>query len=81
MTGEKQAALADLNRGLAIAPNSPGLRYRAALVYNQLGETDLTLQWLTRALAVGFSPVTVRDAPEFDSFRGKPKFKQLLQGR
>jgi hypothetical protein len=37
---------------------------------------NLTLQWLTKALSVGFSPATVRDAPELDSLRDKPKFKK-----
>ena len=79
MTGEKQAALADLHRGLAIAPNSPDLRYRAALVYNHFGDTKRSLQWLSKALAAGFSPMTIRDAPEFDSLRDKAAFKQLLK--
>jgi len=80
MLGEKQAAMANLNRSLAIAPNSPDLLYRAALVHNHFGETELTLKWLDHALAAGFSPMTVRDAPDFDSLRDKPKFQQLLQG-
>jgi serine/threonine-protein kinase len=81
MLGEKQSAMAALNRGLAVAPKSPDLLYRAALVHNHFDETDLTLQSLDKALAAGFSPVTVRDVPDFDSLRDKPKFKQLLVAR
>jgi tetratricopeptide (TPR) repeat protein len=81
MSGDKEGALAYLDRALAIAPSSPDLRYRAALVYNHFGDTELTVQWLTKALAAGFSPMTVRDAPEFDSLRDKARFKQLVQTR
>jgi tetratricopeptide (TPR) repeat protein len=79
MLGEKRAALADLNRALAIAPKSPDLLYRAALVYNHFDDTDLTLQWLSKALAAGFSPITVRDAPDFNALHDKPRFQRLTQ--
>jgi tetratricopeptide (TPR) repeat protein/predicted Ser/Thr protein kinase len=79
MLGEKQAAMAHLNRALAIAPKDPDLQYRAALVHNHFGETELTLKWLSSALATGFSPVTVRNAPDFDSLRDNPKFQRLMQ--
>jgi eukaryotic-like serine/threonine-protein kinase len=79
MLGEKQAAMANLNRALAIAPNDPDLQYRAALVHNHFGGTEPTLKWLSSALAAGFSPMTVRDAPDFDSLRNNPKFQRLMQ--
>lgn len=79
MLGEKQAALTALNRALVINPKSPDLLYRAALVHNHFGETDLTLKWLGKALAAGFSPMTVRNAPDFDSLRDKPRFQRLMQ--
>ncbi len=81
MLGEKQAAMANLNRALAIAPRDPDLQYRAALVHNHFGETQLTLKWLSSALAAGFSPMTVRNAPDFDSLRTNLQFHQLVQNR
>jgi len=81
MLGEKQAAMANLNRALAIAPNNADVLYRAALVHNHFGETDLTLKWLGKALAAGFSAMTVRDAPDFDALRDNPRYQRLMQAR
>lgn len=81
MLKEKEPALACLGRALALAPGDPQLRYMAALVYNQSGESDRALGWLEKALAAGFSSSTIRDNPFFDNLRGKPRFQELVQGQ
>lgn len=79
MLGEQQAAMANLNRALAIAPKDPDLQFRAALIHNHFGETQQTLNWLSSALTTGFSPMMVRDAPDFDPLRNDPRFQRLIQ--
>jgi DNA-binding winged helix-turn-helix (wHTH) protein/Flp pilus assembly protein TadD len=54
--------------------------YAMALVHAGLGESELALEWLERALAVrdvhlAFLPVD----PKWDAFRGDPRFQALLK--
>ena len=54
--------------------------YAMALVHAGLGESELALEWLDRALAVrdvhlAFLPVD----PKWDAFRGDPRFQALLK--
>ncbi len=76
---EKGPAMGCLRRGLAIAPGDPEVRYLAAVVHNQLGDSDQALVWLEKALAAGFSPSIARDSPVFDNLRSRPRFQKLFQ--
>jgi len=79
MLGERKSALADLQRALEVAPDDPEVRFCAAEVYNQFGETDRTLSWLEKAVAVGYSPATIRHTPDFDLLRASPRFQALFR--
>ena len=67
--------------GLKQAPEGSEMRFKAALVYNQLSETSLALNWLKSALASGLSVAVVRDTPNFDSLRSDPRFEELIQAK
>ena len=79
--GERKPALAYLQRALGISPGNPDLCFKAALVYNQFGETERALSWLEKAVAAGFSPTTIRDTPNFDHLRSNTRFQELLRGK
>ena len=79
MLGERKPAFDYLQRGLKLAPQDSEMRFKAALIYNQFGDTAQTLSWLTKALAGGFSATIVRDTPNFDLLRTNPKFEALFQ--
>ena len=78
MLGERKLAFDFLQRGLKLAPQDSEMRFKAALIYNQFGDTAQTLSWLTKALAGGFSATIVRDTPNFDLLRPNPKFEALF---
>jgi tetratricopeptide (TPR) repeat protein len=78
---ERSAATAYLGQALKIAPNDGDLRFKAALVYNELGETGKALEWLGKALAAGYSPSKVHDTPNFDHLRSNPRFQELFRGK
>jgi serine/threonine protein kinase/tetratricopeptide (TPR) repeat protein len=80
MLEERKPALADLSSALKFAPNDAELRFRAALVYNQLGMADQALDWLEKALAAGYSHSQVRDTPNFDNLSSNLRFQILLRG-
>jgi tetratricopeptide (TPR) repeat protein/predicted Ser/Thr protein kinase len=78
MMGEHTAAIDYLNRALRLEPKRPDLLLNAAVAYQQLGEEDHALDFLERAVAAGLPPQSLRDLPNFDSLRDKPRFKKLL---
>ena len=81
MLGERRLALRYLQDGLKLAPEDSEMRFRAALVYHQFGDTRQTLLWLKKALDAGLSAAMVRDTPNFDSLRSDPDFQQLFQAQ
>jgi serine/threonine-protein kinase len=78
MLDEHQPALTRLRRALEISPDNPDVRFKVALIYIQIGESDRALGWLEQAVAVGYSPAVIRDTPNFDSLRANPRFQALL---
>ncbi len=79
MLGDRQPASAHLDRALAETPRDADLLYRAALVYNHFGETTAALDALGKAAAAGYSPIIIRDTPDFDPLRNNPRFQQLIK--
>ena len=80
MLGERAEAQSCERRALVVAPRDPELLFNLALAHNQLGETGRALEWLTKALAAGYSRATVRDTPLLDNLRTTPGFQYLLSG-
>ena len=76
--GQVKLAHENLDRALRLVPNDSGVLFDAALVYNNSRDFDQALHWLEKALQQGFSIDTVRNAVAFDSLRGDPRFKSLL---
>jgi tetratricopeptide (TPR) repeat protein len=81
MLQERSAATAYLGQALKIAPDDGDLRFKAALVYNELGETGKALESLGKALVAGYSPSKVHDTPDFDHLRSNPRFQELFRGK
>ncbi|HTZ30926.1 MAG TPA: protein kinase [Methylomirabilota bacterium] len=81
MLGEKDGALDALHQAFRLFPDDPNLSLRAALIYNQFGDRDETLRWLTKSHSNGLSLNRIRDYPNFDPLRSDPRFHDLLQAR
>jgi len=79
MLNERGPALGYLQQALKLAPGDPDLRFKAALVYNQLGETGRALEWLVQALTAGFSPAIVRDTPNLKNLLGTSRMQELVR--
>jgi serine/threonine-protein kinase len=79
--GDRKNALQFLDQSLQLGHGDKDVLFNAAAVYNQLGETGVSLEWLRKALTAGYSPSVVRDAPVFDNLRSNPTFQQLLESR
>ncbi len=81
MLSDRKQAMAYLHESLQIRRGDKDLLFNAAVVYEELGETAVALEWLRKSLDAGFSAATVREAPSFDRLKGDPRLQQLLQGR
>ena len=79
MVGNRSAALSNLQHALDLAPKDAEVRFRAALVYNQLDDTEQTLSFLEKAIAAGYPPSAIRDTPDFDHLRDNPRVQILLK--
>lgn len=80
MIGDKTAALDELHKALELAPQDSDVMFRAAQVYNHLGDKRETWAWLQKAVAANYSKVMVRDTPDFSSLRADPAFQSLVAG-
>ena len=80
MLGKKEQALTGLQKAVSISPGDPEVQFRAALVYNHVGDTSGTLEWLQKALTSGVQASSVRDTPDFDHLRDDPRLQALLRG-
>ncbi len=76
---ERKPALDSLRKGLQLSPTDPGLLFKAALVYNQFGNTREALSWLEKALSAGLPRTMVQDTPDLDHLRSNPRLQQLLR--
>ena len=79
MLGDRVRALDYLDRSLAGKAKDKDLLFRAALVHNQLGETGSALEWLSKALAAGFSKSVVSKTPDLDNLHDNPRYQALIQ--
>ena len=80
MIGDFHTATAELQKALKAAPHDPDVLFRAALIHNQVGDRQQTLDWLRKAVAANFSRTTIRDTPDFDHFKSDPAFKAIIAG-
>ncbi|HUI42366.1 MAG TPA: protein kinase [Terriglobia bacterium] len=81
MLGERKRALNALDRSLNAGKLDKDLMFNAVLVHNQFGETDVALEWLAKALAAGYSPSVVSQAPALKNLHADPRYQRLLRGQ
>jgi serine/threonine-protein kinase len=66
-----------LARALTLQPENPEYFFFAALVQQQMGKPAEAVTSLELAVSRGYSLHDIRNAPEFDSLGGNPRFKAL----
>jgi tetratricopeptide (TPR) repeat protein len=78
MVDEEQQAREQMARALEIAPADADVLFRAAILNNHFGDTEKTLQFLSKSVAAGYSRTVIRDTPDFDHLKGDAHFQALL---
>ena len=79
MSGHPKEAVQEIERALALAPADGEVRLRAAIAYNQFGDTNLCLVSLEKAVAVGYSVQVIWDTPDFDHLHDDSRFRALTR--
>jgi adenylate cyclase len=82
--GEPERAREWIARSLAIAPDDLITQYNAACAYTRLGDTEVALDLLERALQTRASSAWqkwMKHDPDFDAIRGHPRFQKLLESK
>lgn len=79
--GEKHLAEDHLHRSLQLGSGDKDLLFNAAVVYMDLGEPAVALEWLQKAVNSGYSVSRIQTAPTFDSLHGDPRFERLMGER
>jgi len=76
--GQAQRALGLLGQGLALAPDDVSDMFQASVVYEQLRDRKLALQWIVKAIKGGFSRDLIEKEPTLTQLRLDPRFQSLL---
>jgi serine/threonine protein kinase/tetratricopeptide (TPR) repeat protein len=77
MTGNRTAALSNLNRSLALSPNNAQVLYEAALVHVHFGDNASALRYLGKAAGAGYPFKSMYDDPNFDGLHNRIEFENL----
>jgi tetratricopeptide (TPR) repeat protein/TolB-like protein/tRNA A-37 threonylcarbamoyl transferase component Bud32 len=68
-----------LERALALAPNDVSNMFQASVIYEQLGDRKVALQWLAEAIKRGFSRDLIEKEPSLAQLRLDPRYQSLLR--
>ncbi len=79
MIGDRANSLKFLDEELKQARFDKESLFDAAEVYDHLGDTGLTLEWLGKALRAGLSPNRALQVPDLDNLHADPRFQELLK--
>ncbi|MGB9073489.1 MAG: tetratricopeptide repeat protein [Terriglobales bacterium] len=78
MLDQEKQAREQLTRALAIASADADVLFRAAILYNHFGDSEKTLEYLSKAVEAGCPRNFIRDTPDFDHLQENPRFHALL---
>jgi eukaryotic-like serine/threonine-protein kinase len=81
MLGDRKRAVSFLDQSLRWGRGDKDLLFNAAVVYQDLGESGVALEWLKKSLDAGVSVATVLSLPSFDSLKNDARFQTLILGR
>jgi len=77
MSGHRNRAVKEIEQALALAPAEGEVRLRAAIAYNQFGDTDRSLASLEKAVSMGYSTQVIWDTPDFEHLHNDTRFRAL----
>ncbi len=78
MLRQQKDALAYLDSAQQSQPDGPEVAFWMGVVHLQLGDRPAAMAWIRRARTLGYSLPEISNAPELDSLRRDPEFRQIV---
>ena len=79
---EREERFAQVRKEVEARPDDPRAAYNLGRLHASFGEKDKALEWLAKALELGFDDVKfLRDDPALVPLKDDPRFTGLLKGR
>ena len=78
--GDKDRAILEIRKAIAIGPDSPDVARRAAETYEILHLRDEALLWITKALELGYSLKDLQTNEDLAGLRSDPRYTKI-EGR
>jgi eukaryotic-like serine/threonine-protein kinase len=75
---DRDRAFAEIGEALRLDPSSKYVQWCAALVYEQFGQRDQALNYLRKAIDMGYPMNQIRAAPPLEQLRKDPRFIRLI---
>jgi len=76
--GNKEQALRYLGQALQYGHGEKELLASAAQIYNELGETGLALEWMSKAIEAGYSARKFQDLVAFQNLVDNPRYQEIV---
>jgi serine/threonine-protein kinase len=75
--GDREKATEHVRRGIALRPDDNECAFWAGVTFALLGQHDRALEWLEKAVSLGYSIALIRTAVELDLLHGDLRFDAL----
>jgi len=75
--GRSEAAVAEVRRAQAQAPNDGSVHFYAARVYAVLGDIDAVFGTLRKSLSLGYSVREIAQEPDFKVLKKDPRYREI----
>ena len=75
---QPQRARELLAQALTVAPVDVSGMFDASVVYEQLGDRELALQWIAKAIKAGYSRDLIEKSPTLAQLRLDPRYQGLI---
>ena len=79
MLGERAKALVLVEQALTLAPDAGEVMFNAADIFEHLGQRGPALEWIGKALELGYSPAQLEHSPGLQQLRADARYHRLLQ--
>jgi serine/threonine-protein kinase len=77
--GEETCALEEGGRAAAMQPENAEFVFSNAVIRSLLGRPDEALEWLERAVKLGYSKAQIEIEPDLAPLHGHPRYRRILE--
>jgi len=80
LMGQSRKARATIHKALSLEPTNTDIIGKAGSIFEELGNRDEALTWISKAIKQGYSPAEFENDPAMGKLREDPRYKKLTEG-